>query len=136
LVGKDVSVERAASLGSADAACLSDYAERRYRAALARTAAGAVILSGADADAAPDTVLIAENPELAFAHAVALLYAREHPEPGGHPSAIVAASAQPMQGSSRHSSYPCAGQAAPPIFKRVGVRRFGAKLGSCLRFAS
>ena len=93
LVGADVLLERVAPLGTADAASLSYFADRRYRAALTTTAAGAVIVHPDHAAELPCTGLLADNPELAFAHAVARFHPRSRPAPGIHPSAVVAADA-------------------------------------------
>jgi UDP-3-O-[3-hydroxymyristoyl] glucosamine N-acyltransferase len=87
--GADVPLSRIAPLHGADAASLSFLADRRYRSRLVDTKAGAVILREADVDAAPCTVLIADNPELAFARAARLLHPRSRPAVGVHPSAVV-----------------------------------------------
>jgi UDP-3-O-[3-hydroxymyristoyl] glucosamine N-acyltransferase len=89
LRGTDVSLARVASLHAADASSLSFLADRRYLDRLAETRAGAVILGAGAADAAPCAVLIAENPELAFARAAAILHPRQRPAAGVHPSAVV-----------------------------------------------
>ncbi|MCG6943324.1 MAG: UDP-3-O-(3-hydroxymyristoyl)glucosamine N-acyltransferase [Thiohalocapsa sp.] len=89
LVGADVPLSRVAPLHAADASCLSFLVDRRYRPRLADTRAGAVILRQADADAAPCTVLVADNPELAFAKAAAMLHPRPRPPAGVHPTAVV-----------------------------------------------
>jgi len=87
-------VVRVASLSGAEADCVSFLADRRYRAALQQTRAGAVILAAADAADCPVPALVTDNPYLAFARAARLL----HPEPrvagGIHDSAVVAATAQ------------------------------------------
>jgi len=93
LVGADVPLSRVAPLHTADAESLSFLADRRYRSRLQETKAGAVILRQADAGAAPGTVLIADNPELAFARAAALLHPHPRPAPGIHPTAVVDATA-------------------------------------------
>lgn len=94
LRGPDVLLSRVAPLDAADAASLGYLADRRYIAQLADTRAGAVILRAADAPGAPCTALIAENPELAFARAVAILHPLQRPAAGVHPSAVVDDSAE------------------------------------------
>ncbi len=89
LVGADLPLSRVAPLHAADASCLSFLADRRYRSRLMDTKAGAVILRQADADAAPCAVLIADNPELAFARAAAVLHPRAAAAAGIHPTAVV-----------------------------------------------
>jgi UDP-3-O-[3-hydroxymyristoyl] glucosamine N-acyltransferase len=92
--GCDVALDRVAPLENADAASLSYFSDHRYRSALARTAAGAVILRSEDVVAAPGTALISDNPALDFARAAARLHPRQHPAPGVHPTAVVDARAQ------------------------------------------
>jgi UDP-3-O-[3-hydroxymyristoyl] glucosamine N-acyltransferase len=93
LHGDDVTLSRVAPLEAADPGSLSYFADKRYRARLAQTRAGAVITRSADAGAAPCTTLIADNPELAFARAAARLHPRPRPASGVHPSAVVDPSA-------------------------------------------
>ena len=93
LQGDDVTLARVAPLDTADLGSLSYFADKRYRARLAQTRAGAVITRSADAGAAPCTALIADNPELAFAHAAARLHPRPRQASGVHPSAVVDPSA-------------------------------------------
>jgi UDP-3-O-[3-hydroxymyristoyl] glucosamine N-acyltransferase len=89
LVGEDVSLTRIAPLHAADDSSLSFLADARYRPRLAETAAGAVILRAVDIGRAPCTVLVADNPELAFARAATRLHPRARPTAGGHPTAVV-----------------------------------------------
>ncbi|NBC13792.1 MAG: UDP-3-O-(3-hydroxymyristoyl)glucosamine N-acyltransferase [Gammaproteobacteria bacterium] len=93
LQGDDVTLSRVAPLDTADPGSLSYLADKRYRAHLGETRAGAVIIRSADADAAPCAVLLADNPELAFAHAAARLHPRRRQASGVHPSAVVDPSA-------------------------------------------
>ncbi len=93
LVGADVSLVRVASLDSADRQSLSFLADARYRARLAETQAGAVILRAADVGQAPCSALVADNPELAFARAAAALHAPDRAPAGVHPTAAVDATA-------------------------------------------
>ncbi len=92
-----VRVSRIAQLTNADANSLAFLGGSKYRRYLPSTAAGAVILSEADADVARVPVLLSDNPYLTFARAARIL----HPEPsvvgGVHPTAVVdpAASVDP-----------------------------------------
>lgn len=89
-----VVVDRIAALGEADARSLSFLGDTRLRGQLEHTGAGCVILTSADADAAPCAVLVSANPYLTFAQAASIL----HPAPpvigGVHPSAVVAPDAR------------------------------------------
>jgi len=64
----------------------------RYRDALGRTAAGAVVLAAAHAGHAPPGVrlLLAARPHLAFARIAQAFYPETPPDPAVHPAAIVA----------------------------------------------
>ncbi len=90
----DVKVTRIASLTDADANSLAFVGHSKYRHALARTAAGGVILGEADVSLSPVPVLLSDNPYLTFARAARIL----HPDPpvvaGIHPTAVIDASAQ------------------------------------------
>jgi len=94
LRGPDVPLSRVASLGPAQGDSLSFLAGARHRWLLPQTRAGAVILHAKYVAQSPCTVLVTENPELAFAKAVAVLHPRARPEPGVHPSAVVHPSAR------------------------------------------
>lgn len=93
LVGADRPLSRVAPLDAADAESLSFLADRRYRDRLAGTRAGAVIVAGEYASGAPCTVLVVDNPHLAFARAAELLHPRRRQAAGVHGSAVVDASA-------------------------------------------
>ncbi|HEY7963702.1 MAG TPA: UDP-3-O-(3-hydroxymyristoyl)glucosamine N-acyltransferase [Steroidobacteraceae bacterium] len=87
-------VERVATLANADARSLAFLANPRYRAQLADTRAGAVVLSprgSADCSAA---LLLCENPYATYARIAALLYPAPPPVPGVHPTAVVASGAR------------------------------------------
>ena len=86
-------VSRVAELGAAQPDCLSFLGDRKYRAGLAQTRAGVVILRAADADAAPVPVVISVNPYLSFARAARLLYPSPPVVGGVHPAAVVAPTA-------------------------------------------
>ncbi len=87
-------VVRVGTLENADENSLSFLADRRYRSKLARTRAGAVVVSDADAELCAMPALIAANPYLVFSRALSIL----HPAPdvaiGVHASAVVEAGAQ------------------------------------------
>ena len=88
------------TLGNGGAGQLSFLANRAYRKALPDTRAGAVVLSADDAGACPTNALIAKDPYLAFARIATLFDPRPAPEPGIHPTAVVAAGAMLGEGVS------------------------------------
>src|SRR3989440_7473833 len=90
----DARVERVATLGNADERSIAFLANPRYRAQLAATRAGAVVLNPASADECPTAVLLCDNPYATFARIAAILHPLAQPEPGVHASAVVAASAR------------------------------------------
>jgi UDP-3-O-[3-hydroxymyristoyl] glucosamine N-acyltransferase len=69
-------IERVAPLDRADAKAVSFLADRRYRADLATTKAGACFVSAADAELAPEGCarLVTAEPQLAYAKAAARLH--------------------------------------------------------------
>ncbi len=82
-----------ATLAEAGADQIGFLANPRYRAQLAETRAGAIVLHARDAEAWSGACLIANDPYVAFAQVASLF---EHPsaDVGGiHPSAVVAAGA-------------------------------------------
>ncbi|QIK39099.1 UDP-3-O-(3-hydroxymyristoyl)glucosamine N-acyltransferase [Caldichromatium japonicum] len=87
-------VSHIAQLDQAGPESLSFLGDPSYRVHLAKTGATAVILRETDAADAPVSVLISDNPYLAFARAAQLL----HPDPevtgGIHPSAVIDPSAR------------------------------------------
>lgn len=89
-----VVVSRVAQLAKAEPDSLTFLGDSKYREHLARTRAGAVILSEADAAEARVPVLVSDNPYLTYAKAARIL----HPDPpvigGIHPSAVVDPSAR------------------------------------------
>jgi UDP-3-O-[3-hydroxymyristoyl] glucosamine N-acyltransferase len=93
LIGADCLLSRVAPLDGADPQSLSFFADRRYRDRLAGTHAGAVITAAEQASRAPCSVLVADNPHLAFARAAELLHPRQPPAAGIDASAVVAAGA-------------------------------------------
>lgn len=94
LLGPDCPLARVAELDDADAGSLSFMAVAKFRERLRGTKAGAVIVNAANADQAPCTRLVVENPYLAFAHAVELLHPRPRAVAGIHVSAVVDGSAR------------------------------------------
>lgn len=90
----DLRISRVATLHQASAGSLSFLANPRYRKHLADTRASAVVLSAADAAECAVPALIASNPYLAYARIATLLYPSPPPEPGVHPSAVVAPGAR------------------------------------------
>src|SRR5438067_8926991 len=87
-------VHQIASLEGADARHISFFTGRRYRAKLAATRAGAVVL-GPEAEG--ETTLpriVAENPYAYFARLSQLFNPLVVQEPGVHPAAVVAKSAK------------------------------------------
>jgi len=76
-------VERCAGLEEAGASDVSFLANRKYTKCLTTSGAGAVIVSEAEAELAPDrTLLIAEDPYYAFREAMVALHGfRRHPTP-------------------------------------------------------
>jgi len=93
LIGPDRALSRVASLEDADASSLSFMASGRLRKALLATGAGAVIVDAGHAADAPCSVLVSDNPYLAFARAAALLHPRPPVAAGRHESAVIAADA-------------------------------------------
>jgi len=81
------------TLAGAGPGQLGFLANPRYRRELAGTAASAVVLSAADADACPVACLVAKSPYAAFARIAALFEPAAARQPGIHPSAVVAADA-------------------------------------------
>jgi UDP-3-O-[3-hydroxymyristoyl] glucosamine N-acyltransferase len=90
----DTPIEHVATLAGADARSLAFIANPRYRAQLASTRAGAVVLSAASADDCRTAALLCENPHATFARIAAVLHPPPPLAPGVHPSAVVAASAR------------------------------------------
>ncbi len=88
-----VQVERVASLAQADAQSVAFVANPRYRAQLAATRAGVVVLDEASAAACPVAALVCANPHALFARIAAVLHPAPAGPPGVHPSAVVAADA-------------------------------------------
>ena len=90
----DARVEQVATLAGADSRSLSFLANPRYKAQLAQTRAGAVVLDKATAADCPTNALICANPHAAYARIAAVLHPRLQGPAGVHASAIVAESAR------------------------------------------
>jgi UDP-3-O-[3-hydroxymyristoyl] glucosamine N-acyltransferase len=91
--GADVLIEQAGSLEHAGPRHIAFYSGPRYRAQLAATRAGAVILSPQAESATKLPRLVADNPHACFARAAQLLNPTVPPAPGVHPQAQVHPSA-------------------------------------------
>ena len=89
----DAILDGVATLANAEPGKLAFLANPRYRAQLAQTRAGAVVMRPADAEGYAGTALLADDPYAAFARLAALFETRPAAEPGVHPSAVVAADA-------------------------------------------
>jgi UDP-3-O-[3-hydroxymyristoyl] glucosamine N-acyltransferase len=87
----DAQISQVATLETAQPAQISFLANSKYRAKLASTKAGAVILGEADADATDLPRIISENPYAYFAKVSAMLNPLPEARPGIHPSAVIGA---------------------------------------------
>jgi UDP-3-O-[3-hydroxymyristoyl] glucosamine N-acyltransferase len=87
----DARVSHVATLAQALPGSLSFLADSRHRRELATTRASAVVLAAADLPLCPVAALVTENPRLAFARMLELLYPEPEPKPGVHPTAVIAA---------------------------------------------
>ena len=87
-------IERVSTLQDAGEGSISFLANPRYKSHLAGTRASAVILSAENAPDCPVDCLVTENPYLAHARVTTALYPETAHEPGVHPTACVAPSAQ------------------------------------------
>ena len=89
-----LNVRSVATLSRANSGALTFLANSRYRRQLESTRATAVILSAEDEAHCPVAALIHPNPYLAYARIASLMHPEMTPEPGIHPSAVVADGAQ------------------------------------------
>jgi UDP-3-O-[3-hydroxymyristoyl] glucosamine N-acyltransferase len=89
-----VRVRSVATLSRAEPGSLSFLANSRYRKQLEITRASAVLVSAEDEAHCPVAALIHSNPYLAYARVAALLHPASNPEPGKHPSAVIASGAR------------------------------------------
>lgn len=88
-----VAVSGVATLASAKPGQLSFLSNPRYRAQLAQSGAGVVVMRAADAEEYPGTALVATDPYVAFARIAALFDPPPPLRPGVHASAVVDPSA-------------------------------------------
>ena len=93
LRGEDRPVHGVGTLASAGPMQLGFLANPRYRAQLADTRAGVLVLREADAGAWSGSALVARDPYAAFARIAALFEPRPARAPGIHPSAVIDATA-------------------------------------------
>lgn len=84
-------ISQVATLETAQPAQISFLTNSKYRAKLASTKAGAVILGEADADATELPRIISDNPYAYFAKVSAMLNPLPEAKPGIHPSAVIGA---------------------------------------------
>ena len=89
LRGDDAGIDGVATLANAGPRQIGFLANPKYRAQLASSRAGAVIVRPGDADGAPMSVLVAKDPYAAFARIAALFERGPDAEPGIHPTAVV-----------------------------------------------
>ena len=89
----EVRITRIATLDTAQPDQISFLTNSKYRAQLADTRAGAVILSEADADATGLPRIISDNPYAYFARVSALLNPLPEARPGVHSGAVIGAGA-------------------------------------------
>ena len=104
----DVLLDGVATLANAGPGKLAFLANPRYRAQLAQTGAGAVVMRPADAEGYAGTALLADDPYPAFAKLAAQFETRVAAEPGVHPSAVVAADAH-VDPSAQVGAFVCIG---------------------------
>jgi UDP-3-O-[3-hydroxymyristoyl] glucosamine N-acyltransferase len=90
----EVRISQIATLEKAQPGQISFLTNSKYRAQLAGTRAGAVILGEADADATALPRIVSGNPYAYFARVSALLNPLPEAEPGVHPGAVVGAGAE------------------------------------------
>ena len=86
-------VERVATLEHAGPRDIAFLANPRYRAQLAATRAGAVIVGPDAANATPAAKLVSTNPYATYARVATILHPADRPSPGIHASALIDASA-------------------------------------------
>ncbi len=104
----DAILDCVATRANAEPGKLAFLANPRYRAQLAQTRAGAVVMRPADAEGYAGTALLADDPYAAFARLAALFETRPAAEPGVHPSAVVAADAV-VDASAQVGPFVCVG---------------------------
>lgn len=90
----EVRISQIATLETAQPDQISFLANSKYRAQLASTQAGAVILGEADANATELPRIITDNPYAYFAKVSAMLNPLPEPAPGVHPGAVIGTGAK------------------------------------------
>ena len=95
-----VAIAGVSTLARAGRDQLSFLANPRYRAQLAESGAGVVVMREADVEGFSGTALLATDPYATFARIAALFERREAAVAGIHPSAVIDASAQVDAGAS------------------------------------
>ncbi|OGS98009.1 MAG: UDP-3-O-(3-hydroxymyristoyl)glucosamine N-acyltransferase [Gallionellales bacterium RIFCSPLOWO2_12_FULL_59_22] len=90
----EVRIAQIATLEKAQPDQISFYTNSKYRAQLAGTRAGAVILSEADAQATALPRIVSDNPYAYFAKVSSLFNPLPEAKPGVHPGAVIGAGAQ------------------------------------------
>jgi UDP-3-O-[3-hydroxymyristoyl] glucosamine N-acyltransferase len=90
----EVRITQIASLEAAQPDQISFLTNSKYRAQLAATKAGAVILAEQDADSTGLPRIVSDNPYAYFARVSALLNPLPETTPGIHPSAVIGAGAK------------------------------------------
>lgn len=93
LHGEDAIVDGAAALDAAGARDIAYLADRKFRDAVARCRAAAVIVPPDEVFVGGPRLLVAANPRLAFARALTLIFPEPPAQAGIHPSALVDATA-------------------------------------------
>jgi UDP-3-O-[3-hydroxymyristoyl] glucosamine N-acyltransferase len=88
-----VVVRRVATLEGGGVDAIAFLANPKYRAQLATTTAGAVIVAPADASHTPRPKLVSDRPYATYAKVAAILHPAGRPRGGIHPTAVVDASA-------------------------------------------
>jgi UDP-3-O-[3-hydroxymyristoyl] glucosamine N-acyltransferase len=86
----DHMVSAVAPIERAGPEAISFLASASHRPFLAQTRAGAVIVKSADAAACPTAALLSDNPYASYARIAQQLYPSARPEPGVHPTAVIA----------------------------------------------
>jgi len=82
--------DRVDSLANADSGALSFATSSRFAQALSKTAASVVLLTEELLPFCPSTAVVVDNPHVAFAQVAQWFLQDERPEPGVHPTAVIA----------------------------------------------
>lgn len=90
----ELTINRVASLESAGPGDIAYFSDRKYLTKLARTAAGAVIVTEADASHFTGSALIVNDPHLCFARVAQFLHPLPQFSPGVHATAVIESGAQ------------------------------------------